>query len=86
MSKVKHVKLRYEMPIGTRFTIDTFPQKTFEVAEVETSKNPRPCDGCFFYDVKILNGGSFTQCCEVLRCDAIARKDSKNVVFKELKE
>lgn len=84
MGKVKQVKLRYEMPIGTRFTIDTFPQKTFEVVEVK--KRPRFCDGCFFYDVTILDGGGFTQCCEILRCNAFTRKDEKHVIFKEVKE
>lgn len=82
MSRIKHVKLRYEMPIGTRFTIDTLPRKTFEVVEVK--KRHHYCDGCFFYDVTILNGGSFTQCCEVLRCNAFTRKDEKHVIFKEV--
>lgn len=89
MSEIKHVKLRYEMPIGTRFTIDTFPRKTFEVVEVD-SKSLLPCsslcDGCFFYDVRLLDGGSFRQCYEVLRCSATYRKDAKHVIFKEVKE
>jgi len=86
MSGIKHIKLRYEMPIGTRFTIDTFPRKTFEVVEVGSSKSPRFCDDCFFYGVRLLNGGSFSQCSDVLRCSALTRKDAKHVIFKEVKE
>lgn len=34
MSEVKHIQFIHELPIGQRFTLDTWPGKMFEVVKV----------------------------------------------------
>jgi len=85
MSKVKHIQFIYELPIGTRFTLDTWPDKTFEVVKVEDSKYER-CDDCFFCGGHLVEDGYIEDCETHFRCDGKVRKDKTDVVFEEVKE
>lgn len=84
MSKIKHIQFIHELPIGQRFTLDTWPDKTFEVVK---SDEPGCCDNCSFCGGRLLEDGYIDENCETfLCCNGKVRKDRTDVVFEEVKE
>lgn len=92
MSAIKHIKLQHELPIGTRFTLDTWPDKTFEVVKAEGQENPdrafliNRCCGCFFQGGRLVKDGYIEDCDTFLRCNRFDRKDRTYIAFEEVKE
>lgn len=83
MSKIKHIQFIHELPIGTRFTLDIRPGKTFEVVKAE---EPGCCDECFFCGGQLVEDGYVEDCETYFRCNGKVRKDRTDVVFEEVKE
>ena len=86
MDKVKHIQLVHDLPIGTRFTLDTWPDKTFEVVKAERQNRQGNCDVCFFNKGLVSNNGFDDNCCSLLLCSRFDRKDKTYVIYKEVKE
>lgn len=84
MKEIKHIQFVHELPVGQRFTLDTWPGKTFEVVKVE---EPEYCDDCFFCGGHLVEDGYLDENCETfLCCNGEARKDKTYVIFEEVKE
>ena len=83
MSAIKHIQLQHELSIGQRFTLDTWPCKTFEVVK---SEEPGCCDECFFCGGHLVEDGYIEDCETHFRCNGKVRKDKTDVVFEEVKE
>ena len=90
MSKVKHIQLQHELPIGQRFTLDTWPDKTFEVVKAEGQEERDRafridrCDGCFFQHGRLVKDGYVDDCGTFLICNGNDRQDKTYVVFEEV--
>ena len=85
MGKIKHIQLIHDLPVGTLFALDTWPDKTFEVVKAERQDGLGPCDNCFFRSGKVSSTG-FDASCELFPCSMFDRKDKTYVIYKEAKE
>lgn len=82
MNTIKHIQFVHELPIGQRFTLDTWPDKTFEVVKAE---GPNCCDDCFFCKGLVSGSGFDDNCCSLLPCNRYDRKDRTYVIYEEVK-
>lgn len=85
MSAIKHIQLQHELSIGQRFTLDTWPDKTFEVVKAEI-EGSGCCVDCFFCGGRLVKDGYVEDCGTFLLCNGNDRKDRTYVVFEEVKE
>lgn len=90
MSEIKHIQLQHELPIGQRFTLDTWPDKTFEVVKAEGQEERDRafridrCDGCFFQHGRLVKDGYVDDCGTFFLCNGNDRQDKTYVVFEEV--
>lgn len=60
-----------DLPIGSEITLKVVEDKKGE------------CNGCFFYE---FASDMYAETCTGFKCGSTERKDSKNIIFKEVKE